>query len=167
MAVEQWASLGDCTTSPSVSDSELRIQLHSSITEFLLSLSSRASILTMKQAQTSIHRQLNAISKPVPLNSVNTNMANPPRYRDNEIDSIDDQLEIGNEIVPAAHPRWYRRGPQWLWGGCLQCRSANRSPMRRENRRRLCRWVMIAIVVLTLLGVIAALSVVCIPPVIT
>ncbi|KAF2633768.1 hypothetical protein BU25DRAFT_328579 [Macroventuria anomochaeta] len=85
-------------------------------------------------------------------------MTSPPRYRDNENDPSEDQMRLGHDSTSAAHPRWYRRDPQRLWGGCLRCWPSSKSSMGREKRRRLCRWVMIAIVILTLVGVIAGLG---------
>ncbi|KAF9697384.1 hypothetical protein EKO04_004767 [Ascochyta lentis] len=70
-------------------------------------------------------------------------------YVDNEDNPFVDQMELNDDCMPAVHPRWYRRGPRRLWGGCL-------SSIGRE-RRRTCRWMMIAVAVLTLVGIIAAI----------
>lgn len=109
-------------------------------------------MLMMKQVQTNIHRQLNAVSRPI-----RSSMAGTRRYRDNEDDTIENQLELDQDNMAVAHPRWYRRGPQRVWGGCLRCWPSKRNSIGRERRRRICAWVLIAVVILTLLGVIAGL----------
>jgi hypothetical protein len=85
-------------------------------------------------------------------------MASPPRYRDNEDDPIEYQLELGQDHAPAAHPRWYRCSPKRLWGCRLVCWPSRTGAVGRERSRRTRAWVLIVVVVLTLLGVIAGLS---------
>ncbi|KAH6616613.1 PLC-like phosphodiesterase, partial [Boeremia exigua] len=84
-------------------------------------------------------------------------MNSTPRYRDNEEDPIEDQLELSAHDMSTTHPQWYRSGPQRLWHGCLNYWPSSKSPMDRKRRRLLCRRVMIFIVVTTILGVISAL----------
>lgn len=107
-----------------------------------------AAMLTMNQVQRSIHPKLKAVSF-----RTKSSMSNTPQYRDDENDSIGDQLELGHNDISATHPRWYREGPR----GCFRCWSSRWKSMSREKRRRLCRWMMIGIVILTLIGVIVAL----------
>lgn len=89
-----------------------------------------------------------------------SNMPSPPRYRDNGDDPLEDQLELRDTETPNHRVRWYRRGLQGFGGTCLRCWPSNVSSMGCDKRRRMCQWVMIAVVVLTLLGVIAGLLVV-------
>ncbi|KAF1365371.1 hypothetical protein EJ07DRAFT_96614 [Lizonia empirigonia] len=83
-------------------------------------------------------------------------MSSAPRYRDNEDDPFEDQFEPTDNGIPAAQPRWSPR-LESLRSGCISCWLSRQSSGGRGSRRRLCRPIVIAVVVLTLLGGIAAI----------
>lgn len=110
-------------------------------------------VLTMKQLQIRIHRQLHAALK-----SMISIMSGAPRYRDNEDDPFEDQFEATDNGIPAAQPRWSPR-LECLRNSRISCWPSRQSSAGRGSRRRRCRPIVIAVVVLTLLGGIAAVLV--------
>jgi hypothetical protein len=95
--------------------------------------------------------------RPVHLRTMSGDSTHPKRFRDEEDDETSSQISstISLEELEAgrSQPRWYRRSESSTlrrWFGAA-------SPSKSSKKRAWCRWLVIAVVIVGLFGVIAGM----------